>query len=64
MSGKPLDTLHGYPARLLFPHLYGWKSAKWISRVVFTDKYTDGYWEALGYHPRGRVEYEERFKIT
>ena len=64
MSGKPLDTLHGYPARLVFPHLYGWKSAKWISRIVFTDKYSDGYWEALGYHPRGRVDYEERFKTA
>ena len=62
MSGKPLDILHGYPARLIVPHLYGWKSAKWISRLVFTDKYSDGYWEALGYHPRGRVDLEERFK--
>lgn len=64
MNGKPLDTLHGYPARLVVPHLYGWKSAKWISRLVFTDNYRDGYWEALGYHPRGRVDLEERFKAN
>ncbi|MEM4717541.1 MAG: molybdopterin-dependent oxidoreductase [Desulfurococcaceae archaeon] len=62
MNSKPLDILHGYPARLIIPHLYGWKSAKWIKRIVFTSRYIDGYWESLGYHPRGRVDLEERFK--
>lgn len=62
MDRRPLDILHGYPARLIIPHLYGWKSAKWISRIELTDKYRDGYWEALGYHPRGKVVLEERFK--
>lgn len=62
MNGKPLDILHGYPARLIVPHLYGWKSAKWVSKIVFTNEYKDGYWEALGYHPRGNVALEERFK--
>lgn len=63
MGGKPLDILHGYPARLLIPHLYGWKSAKWVSRILFTSRYVDGYWESLGYHPRGLVWEEERFKL-
>ncbi|MEZ0289999.1 MAG: molybdopterin-dependent oxidoreductase [Sulfolobales archaeon] len=62
MNGEPLDILHGYPARLVVPHLYGWKSAKWIYRISFLKEYRDGYWEALGYHPRGRVFLEERFK--
>lgn len=62
MNGRPLDILHGYPARLVIPHLYGWKSAKWIKQIYFTSEYRDGYWEALGYHPRGRVDLEERFK--
>ncbi len=62
MNGKPLDILHGYPARLIIPSLYGWKSAKWVKRIHFTNRYIDGYWEALGYHPRGRVDLEERFK--
>ena len=62
MNGRPLHPLHGYPARLLVPSLYGWKSAKWVKRIHFTDRYIDGYWEALGYHPRGRVDLEERFK--
>lgn len=62
MNGKPLDILHGYPARLIIPHLYGWKSAKWLHRIIFTNEYMDGYWESLGYHPRGNVVLEERFK--
>ncbi len=64
MNRRPLDPEHGYPARLVIPHLYGWKSAKWVYRIVFIDEYRDGYWEALGYHPRGRVDLEERFKKT
>lgn len=62
MNGKPLEIEHGYPARLIIPQLYGWKSAKWINKIVLVSEYRDGYWESLGYHPRGRVEFEERFK--
>ncbi|MFZ8791995.1 MAG: molybdopterin-dependent oxidoreductase [Thermosphaera aggregans] len=62
MNGRPLEFLHGYPVRLIVPHLYGWKSAKWLRRIVFMDKYVNGYWESFGYHPRGRVYEEERFK--
>lgn len=62
MNGRPLELVHGYPARLVVSHLYGWKSAKWISRIILLANYKDGYWEALGYHPRGRVNLEERFK--
>ena len=62
MNRRPLEPEHGYPARLVIPQLYGWKSAKWIHRIEFIEEYRDGYWEALGYHPRGRVDLEERFK--
>lgn len=62
MNDRPLDILHGYPARLVIPHLYGWKSAKWLTKISVISKYIDGYWEALGYHPRGNVALEERFK--
>jgi len=62
MNRRPLDPEHGYPARLIIPHLYGWKSVKWLNRITFMEEYRDGYWEALGYHPRGRVDLEERFK--
>jgi DMSO/TMAO reductase YedYZ molybdopterin-dependent catalytic subunit len=44
------------------PSLYGWKSAKWVSRLEFRSTYKDGYWEALGYHERGAPALEERFK--
>ncbi|WP_434731595.1 molybdopterin-dependent oxidoreductase [Thermogladius sp. KZ2Tp1] len=62
MGDKPLPPEHGGPVRLFFPGLYGWKSVKWVKRLEFTSEYRDGYWEVMGYHPRGRVENSERFK--
>jgi DMSO/TMAO reductase YedYZ molybdopterin-dependent catalytic subunit len=59
---KPLPLEHGGPARLMFPQLYGWKSVKWVRTIEFAEKYKDGYWEVMGYHPRGRVDFRERFK--
>ncbi|MCX8208741.1 MAG: molybdopterin-dependent oxidoreductase [Sulfolobales archaeon] len=64
LNGKPLPVDQGFPARIFIPHLYGWKSVKWVSRVEFTNRYVDGYWEALGYHERGNAFLEERFKET
>ncbi len=62
MNGEPLQPEHGYPARIFIPHLYGWKSAKWVVEIELIDRYRDGYWEALGYHERGYVWKDERFK--
>ncbi|HWQ17504.1 MAG TPA: sulfite oxidase-like oxidoreductase [Sulfolobales archaeon] len=62
MNGKPLSIEQGYPARIFIPHLYGWKGAKWVEKLVFLDHYVDGYWEERGYHERGNVWEEERFK--
>ncbi len=62
MNGEPLTPEQGYPARIFIPHLYGWKSAKWVWKVELIDRYVDGYWEALGYHERGNVWRDERFK--
>jgi DMSO/TMAO reductase YedYZ molybdopterin-dependent catalytic subunit len=62
INGKPLTIEQGFPARIFIPHLYGWKGAKWIERLVFIDHYVDGYWEERGYHERGNVWEEERFK--
>ncbi len=62
INGKPLSLEQGFPARIFIPHLYGWKSAKWVTEIIFTEEYRDGYWEALGYHQRGNVWREERFK--
>ncbi|BBG22882.1 sulfite oxidase-like oxidoreductase [Sulfuracidifex tepidarius] len=62
MNGKPIPDKNGFPARPIIPHLYGWKSAKWLTEIQFMDKYIDGYWEERGYHERGNVWDEERFK--
>lgn len=62
INGKPLSIEQGFPARVFMPHLYGWKGAKWVERLVFLDRYVDGYWEERGYHERGNVWEEERFK--
>jgi DMSO/TMAO reductase YedYZ molybdopterin-dependent catalytic subunit len=62
MNGKPLPTQQGFPARPFIPHLYGWKSAKWLTGIEFLSDYQDGYWEVFGYHERGNIWDEERFK--
>jgi len=62
INGKPLSPEQGFPARIFIPHLYEWKGAKWIHRIVFIKDYINGYWESLGYHVRGNVWLEERFK--
>ena len=62
LNGEPLPVEQGFPARPFFPHLYGWKSAKWLTRIEFIPEYRDGYWEAYGYHERAGVWDEERFK--
>jgi len=62
MNGKPISVEQGFPARPFIPHLYGWKSAKWLTKIEFMEEYRDGYWEYRGYHERGNVLDEERFK--
>ena len=60
-DGKPLDPEHGGPARLLVPHLYFWKSAKWVRelRLMATDR--AGFWESVGYHIYGDPWREQRY---
>jgi DMSO/TMAO reductase YedYZ molybdopterin-dependent catalytic subunit len=58
---KPLTPEHGYPLRLLVPHLYFWKSAKWLRGVEFIAENRPGFWERYGYHMRGDPWEEERF---
>ena len=57
----PLAPGHGGPARFLVPHLYFWKSAKWISALQFTETDTAGFWELRGYHMYGDPWKEQRF---
>ncbi|MCK1544040.1 sulfite oxidase-like oxidoreductase [Bradyrhizobium sp. 147] len=52
-SGQPLSAEHGGPVRLVVPHLYFWKSAKWLQAIEFLNKDAPGFWEVRGYHNRG-----------
>jgi DMSO/TMAO reductase YedYZ molybdopterin-dependent catalytic subunit len=58
---EPLPREHGGPARLLVPHLYFWKSAKWLAGLRVMDHDEPGFWEANGYHNRGDPWKEERY---
>ena len=60
-EGMPLTADHGGPARLLVPHLYFWKSAKWVSGLQFTDRNEPGFWEVRGYHLYGDPWREQRY---
>ncbi|MFM2044937.1 MAG: hypothetical protein RLY86_3513 [Pseudomonadota bacterium] len=60
-EGQPLTREHGGPVRLVVPHLYFWKSAKWLRQLWFTDREVKGTWEARGYHRRGDPWREERY---
>lgn len=61
-DGLPLTREHGGPVRLVVPHLYFWKSAKWLRQIWFTDKELRGTWEARGYHRRGDPWKQERYE--
>jgi DMSO/TMAO reductase YedYZ molybdopterin-dependent catalytic subunit len=61
-DGEELEPEHGGPARLLVPHLYFWKSAKWVRRLIFTEDDEPGFWETLGYHDRGDPWLEQRYQ--
>ncbi len=60
-GGLPLAPEHGGPARLLVPHLYFWKSAKWVNQLQFTDRDEAGFWELRGYHLYGDPWREQRY---
>ncbi len=57
----PLDPEHGGPARLLVPHLYFWKSAKWVRGLELRDHDEPGFWEGYGYHNYGDPWKEQRY---
>ena len=61
--GQPLAVEHGGPARLVVPHLYAWKSAKWVSGFELLDADRRGFWEENGYHTYGDPWREERFSF-
>ena len=60
-DGQPLAPEHGGPARLLVPHLYFWKSAKWVRSLESMDTDDPGFWENYGYHIYGDPWREQRY---
>jgi DMSO/TMAO reductase YedYZ molybdopterin-dependent catalytic subunit len=60
-DGKLLTPEHGFPLRAVIPHLYFWKSAKWVREIEFVSDNKPGFWERNGYHMLGRPWKEERF---
>ncbi len=61
LEGDEIPLIHGGPVRLIVPHLYGWKSAKFLNELKFIDNDTPGFWEVRGYHNRGDPWKEERY---
>jgi len=60
-EGSPLPREHGGPVRMLVPHLYFWKSTKWVAGLRFLDHDEPGFWEVRGYHDRGDPWLEQRY---
>ncbi|HEX7094699.1 MAG TPA: sulfite oxidase-like oxidoreductase [Acidimicrobiales bacterium] len=60
-DGQPLAPEHGFPARALIPHLYFWKSAKWLRGIELTVEDRPGFWEQNGYHNVADPFLEQRF---
>jgi DMSO/TMAO reductase YedYZ molybdopterin-dependent catalytic subunit len=60
-SGQPLTEEHGGPVRLVVPHLYFWKSTKWLQGIEFLSEDAPGFWEVRGYHNRGDPWAEQRY---
>jgi DMSO/TMAO reductase YedYZ molybdopterin-dependent catalytic subunit len=61
-DGQNLTPEHGWPMRLVVPHLYFWKSAKWVRGLEFMDHDAPGFWEDAGYHMRGDPWKEQRYR--
>ncbi len=60
-EGQNIPAVHGGPARIVLPHLYFWKSAKWVKELEFIDHDQPGFWEVRGYHNYGDPRKEERY---
>ncbi|HTD23202.1 MAG TPA: sulfite oxidase-like oxidoreductase [Terriglobales bacterium] len=62
-DGQPLTPEHGYPLRLIVPHLYAWKSVKWVRGLEFMEHDAPGFWEQNGYHMYGDPWKEQRYSL-
>lgn len=64
VEGEPLEEEYGGPLRIIIPHLWGYKSCKWLSKMDFVAKYITGYWELRGYSHRAQIEPGETFDVN
>jgi DMSO/TMAO reductase YedYZ molybdopterin-dependent catalytic subunit len=62
-NGEPLAAEHGYPVRLVVPHLYAWKSVKWVRGLEFIAQYAPGFWEQNSYSMYGDPFKEQRYNV-
>ena len=60
-DGEPLSAEHGWPLRLVVPHLYGWKGPKWLRMIEYLTDERRGFWEERGYHTQGSPWEEQRY---
>jgi DMSO/TMAO reductase YedYZ molybdopterin-dependent catalytic subunit len=60
-NGSALTAEHGWPLRLVVPHLYGWKGPKWLRMIEYLTSERRGYWEERGYHTEGNPWREQRY---
>ena len=63
-NGQNLEPDHGWPLRLVVPHVYAWKSCKWVRGLIFMEDDRPGYWEKAGYHMYGDPFLEQRFSSS
>ncbi|HLC58731.1 MAG TPA: sulfite oxidase-like oxidoreductase [Candidatus Nanoarchaeia archaeon] len=61
LDGQPIPQEHGWPLRIIIPHLYGWKSSKFLNALKFVEKDEPGFWETRGYNNHGDIWKEERY---
>ncbi len=61
LDNKPIPREHGWPVRVIVPHLYAWKGSKFLNKIEFMKENKPGFWEVRGYHIRGDAKLEERY---
>ncbi|HIH25394.1 sulfite oxidase-like oxidoreductase [Candidatus Woesearchaeota archaeon] len=61
LDSKPIPKEHGWPMRVIIPHLYAWKGSKFLNKIEFMKENKPGFWEVRGYHLRGDANLEERY---
>ncbi|MDY6821838.1 MAG: molybdopterin-dependent oxidoreductase [Deferribacterota bacterium] len=64
VGGQVLEEAYGGPIRMVIPNLWGYKSCKWLHKIIFSKEYTKGYWESFGYDDRGLIKASKTFDVN